>query len=252
MELPNEPKAFVKRHNKSVYDCGDFVAKEFAEDKPASDVFNEALNDARANEAGLPAPAVLEVSCPDGRWTIFTERFPGRSLRTQLKEGADPKEVLTKLVKLQLKVQSASAPLLNRQKDKLARMIDSVKELDPSTRYELQVRLDGLRNAENVCHGDVNPSNVIEDEEGNLYLVDWAHATRGNAACDVAMTYMLLTMRDGKEVADLYLDLYSKAADMPKQEVMNCLPIVAAAELARDREDDKDFLMSWIDVADYQ
>ena len=32
-----------------------------------------------------------------------------------------------------------------------------------------------------VCHGDFNPSNVIIAEDGPPYILDWSHATQGNA-----------------------------------------------------------------------
>ena len=44
----------------------------------------------------------------------------------------------------------------------------------------------------------------------------------------------------------------SKKSDTAKQYVQQWLPIVAAAQLSKDNELEKDFLMKWIDVIDYQ
>ena len=52
---------------------------------------------------------------------------------------------------------SKKCPLLNRLKEKLARQIDSVKELDDITRYDLQTRLDGMPKHLKLCHGDFEP-----------------------------------------------------------------------------------------------
>ena len=40
-------------------------------------------------------------------------------------------------------------------------MIDSLDQLNATTRYNLQERLDGMTKEFKVCHGDFNPSNVI-------------------------------------------------------------------------------------------
>ena len=65
------------------------------------------------------------------------------------------------------------------------------------------------------------------------------------------MTYLLFALQS-KEQADAYLELYCERADMPMQIVRQWMSIVAASELARGRKVDEDFLMSWIDVVDYQ
>ena len=65
------------------------------------------------------------------------------------------------------------------------------------------------------------------------------------------MTYLLFALKD-QEVADLYLNTFCKKSDTAKQYVQQWLPIVAAAQLSKDNELEKDFLMKWIDVIDYQ
>ena len=50
----------------------------------------------------------------------------------------------------------------------------------------------------------------------------------------------------------LYMKLFCKKSDTAKQYVQQWLPIVAAAQLTKDNELEKDFLMKWIDVIDYQ
>ena len=52
--------------------------------------------------------------------------------------------------------------------------------------------------------------------------------------------------------ADLYLKLFCKKSDTARQYVEQWLPIVAAAQLTKNNEMEKDFLMKWIDVFDYQ
>ena len=115
----------------------------------------------------------------------------------------------------------------------------------------LQERLDGMTKEFKVCHGDFNPSNVIVGDDGQLYVCDWAHATQGSPAADVATTYLLFAL-NSKDQAEAYLELYCDRADMPMQVVRQWTSIVAASELARKRNVNDEFLKNWIDVVDYQ
>ena len=46
--------------------------------------------------------------------------------------------------------------------------------------------------------------------------------------------------------------MFCRKSDIAVQYVQQWLPIVAAAQLTKDNELEKDFLMQWIDVMDYQ
>lgn len=255
MILPETKTELVRRGNKVVYDLGDKIAKVFNETKPVSDVFNETLNLARINECGIRSPKALEVTKLEGDeagWALITTKVPGVTLAEKIE--AEPQrfgEYLEQFVDLQIEIHGYTSPLLNRQDDKYARMINSLEAINATTRYNLLERLDGLKKGTAVCHGDFNPSNVIVSEDGTLSVCDWAHATQGAPAADVAMTYLLFSLTS-KEQAEAYLDTYCERADMAKQIVRQWLPVIAASELARKRKVNEEFLMSWVDVFDYQ
>ena len=103
-----------------------------------------------------------------------------------------------------------------------------------------------------VCHGDFNPSNIIITEDNKAYILDWSHATQGNASADVARTYLLFCLNKGKETADKYLDLFCKKTDTAKQYVLKWLPIVAAAQSADGTEKEREALASWVNVVDFE
>ena len=73
---------------------------------------------------------------------------------------------MAEFVDLQLQIHAKTAPMLTKLKDKLAKQINQLKELDATQRYELLVRLESMPKHTKVCHGDFNPSNVIVGEDG--------------------------------------------------------------------------------------
>lgn len=256
MNLPETKVELARRGNKVVYDLGDSIIKVFNENKPVSDVFNEALNLARINETGIRSPKALEVAQVEDAghgWALKTSKVAGVTLAEKMEaEPARFYEYLEQFVDLQIEIHANRSPLLNRQRDKYARMINELPHINATTRYNLMERLDGMKKEFQICHGDFNPSNVIVGDDGQLYVCDWAHATQGAPAADAAMTYLLFALND-KSQADAYLELYCNRADVPMQIVRQWMSIVAAAELSRKRADvDDTFLMNWIDVVDYQ
>lgn len=242
----------LKRAYKEVYKDGDTIVKVFETTHPKAEVFNEALNTARVEEAGLEIPKVISVQEIDGKWALEIEYKEGKTLEQMLQEHPENIELyMEQFVDLQLEMFSKKATKLNDLKDKLSKQINSLKELDATTRYELLTRLESMPKHNKLCHGDFNPSNVIVDKDGNMTIVDWAHATQGNASADAAMTYLLFSLKN-QNVADLYMKVFCKKSDTARQYVQQWLPIVAAAELTKENELDKDFLLRWIDVIDYQ
>jgi RIO-like serine/threonine protein kinase len=103
-----------------------------------------------------------------------------------------------------------------------------------------------------VCHGDFNPTNIIITPDGTPYIVDWAHATQGNASADVARTYLLFCLNGDEEGARLYLDLFCKKSNTAKKYVQKWMPIVAASQSVKGHEQEAEFLASWVSVVDYE
>lgn len=252
MNLKNK-KVFLTRPYKVVYKDCDRIVKVFTKEHGKANVFNEALCQARVEETGLTVPKVLEVSEIDGEWAIAIQYIEGRTLEDMMKEDpANLAKYMEQFIDLQLNMHTKKAPRLTLQKDKFARKISSLKDtIDATTRYELCTRLDSMPNHTKLCHGDFNPSNIVVAEDGTMYIVDWAHATQGNASGDAAITYLEFALKDQK-TADLYLDLFCKKSDTAKQYVQKWLPIAAAAQLTKGVEEEKDFLMRWIDIIDFQ
>lgn len=248
MKLDN---VIAVRKAKKVYRDGDKCIKVFDKDYSKADVLNEALNQARIEETGLNIPKVLEVTTIDGKWAIVSEFIEGVTLAELMEKNPDKlDEYLNTLVDIQLEIQSKTCPLLNKLKDKMNRKI-SEADLDATTRYELHSRLEGMPKHKKVCHGDLNPSNIIVTNDGKYYIIDWSHATQGNASADAARTYLLFCLKENEETAKKYLDIFCKKSDTAKQYVEKWLPIVAASQSVKGNEDERQFLLSWTDVVEY-
>jgi RIO-like serine/threonine protein kinase len=240
------------RKNKTVYRDGDRCIKIFDSKYSKADVLNEALNQARIEQTGLNIPKILEVTMIDGKWAIVSEFIQGKTLAQMMAEDLENKDkYIEMLVDLQIIVHSKTCPLLSKLKDKMNRKI-SATNFDATTRYDLHTRLEGMPKHTKVCHGDFNPSNVIITEDGTPYILDWSHATQGNASADVARTYLLFCLNGDTEGANKYLDLFCKKSDTAKQYVQKWMPIVAASQSVKGNEKEKEFLSGWVSVVDYE
>ncbi len=245
-------EVLAKRETKVVYREGDYAVKEFNEDYSKADVLNEALNQARVEETGLPIPKLIEVKKIDNKWAIVLEYVEGKTIAQLIEENPDKEnEYLEKFVDVQLSIHQKRAPLLNKLKDKMNRKI-SQTELDATTRYDLHTRLEGMPKHNKVCHGDLGLSDVIITESGEAFIIDWAHATQGNAAADAARSYLKLCLEGKGELASKYLNLFCLKSDTAKQYVQKWMPIVAASQTVKGKAEERELLMSWVSVVDYE
>ena len=247
-------RVIALRNKKTIYRDGDKCVKVFDAEYSKADVLNEALNQARIEETGLNIPRVLEVTMVEGKWAIVTEYIKGKTLAQLMQEEEDEEKrdaYLELLVDLQLEVHSKTCPMLNKLKDKMNRKI-SQTELDATTRYDLHTRLEGMPNHNKVCHGDFNPSNIIIAEDGTPYILDWSHATQGNASADAARTYLLFCLAGNEDMAKKYLHLFCRKSDTAMQYVQKWMPIVAASQSVKGNANEREFLLSWVHVVDYQ
>ena len=180
-----------KRPKKVIYREGDYAVKSFDADYSKSDVLNEAVNQARVEETGLPIPKLVEVRKKEGRWEILMEYIAGKTMKQLLLEQPErEEELLNQFVDIQINIHKTPAPVtLNKLHDKMRRKISETK-LDATTRYDLDIRLNGMPKHHKVCHGDLGLGDVILTADGKYFIIDWAHATQGNASADAARTFL--------------------------------------------------------------
>lgn len=240
-----------KKAGKSVYRDGDKILKIFEKSFDKSEVFHEAFAHSRVETIeGLHVPKVLGIYEEDGQWVIEREYIAGKTLEELMKEHPEKKnEYIAQMVDLQMLMFTKKAPLLQKLRDKLTYQINGLNTIDASTRYELLTRLESMPKHFKLLHGDFRPDNIIVAEDGTMYLIDWVHATQGNASADVARTYTTLYLED-RDAAEQYYQDFCAKTNTDKSYVHKWLPIVAAANLTKQRPEEKEILESWLNVAD--
>ncbi|WP_124068337.1 aminoglycoside phosphotransferase family protein [Clostridium sp. E02] len=238
---------------KKVFRDGDKAIKVFNADFPKGDVLNEALISARVEEVGqISVPRVLEVGVFEGKWSITFEYIEGKTLKQLMEENPEKlPEYMDKMVDLHLSILTRQCPSLTKLKDKISIQIHELDDLNDVTKYDMRTQLDSMPKHYKLCHGDFNPSNIIVKEDGSMYVLDWVHASQGNASADVARTYLLFCLCDQKK-ADMYMNLFCQKTGTAKKYVQSWLPIVAAAQLSKKRPEESDLLQQWAGVCDYQ
>ena len=239
------------RKNKTIYRYENNLVKLFDETYSVANVLNEALNQARIEETDLNIPKLQEVTKIDGKWVISMDYIEGKTLETLIKENpAKADEYLNLFVDTQIEIHSKRSTLLRKLHDKMADKIDET-DLSSEKKFDLKSKLAGFEKHNKVLHGDYQFSNVICGTDGKVYIVDWSHATQGNASADVAMSYLLMKMDKKDELAEKYLDLFCKKTNTDKHYVQTWVPVVAAAHLNKCKPEAKQMLESFVDVVEY-
>lgn len=248
MQLKN---VVAERKGKKIYKEGDKLIKLFDKSYSKSNILNEALNQARIEETGLNIPALEMVTQVDGQWAIVMDYVEGKTLEDLIKENPQKTdEYLELFVNTQTDIHSKKCQLLTVLNDKMTRKINAT-ELSKSTKFDLLSRLAGFEKHDKVLHGDFQLSNVIVGSDGKLYIIDWSHATQGNASADAAMSYLLMVIDGRKDLAEKYLNLFCEKTNTSLNYVKSWIPIVAASQIVKHDAHEK-MLNTFIDVFDYQ
>lgn len=249
----NLENVIAERKNKTIYRDGNMSIKLFDESYSKAMILNEALNTARVEETNLNIPKLLEVRKVENRWAIVSEFIEGESLAQLMQKNPDKmEEYLELFVNIQLEILNTPAPaMLNKIKEKMKNKI-AFADLPESVKYDLSTRLAGMPTHTKLCHGDFNPGNVIIKEDGSHYIIDWAHVTQGNAGADAARTYLIFSLHGKTKEAERYLALFAEKSGIERKTIQKWIPIVAASQLSKGNEEERDFLYKWADVIEFQ
>ncbi len=239
-------RVIAVRNSKTVFRDGDRSVKVFNSEYTKAEVINAALNQAKIEETGLNIPKLLEITMIDGKWAIISEYIKGKTLAQLMKENPSQRgEYLALLVELQCSVHEKKCAVLTKLNDKISRDIFE-SEVNATVRYDLHTRLENMPKENCVCHGDFIPSNIVIDENGVPYIIDWSHATQGNRAADAAKTYLMFCVDGERELADEYLELFTAKSGTDKEYLKKWIPMVAAAQSIKGNEKERELILSWL------
>ncbi len=237
-----------------VYESDGKCIKVFKDvSEPKSVVMYEALAHARVEETGFARiPPLLSVEQINGKWCIVCEFVPGRNLDELIRENPRMKpDFLGKMADLHIEVNLLPCVKMSSQRDYFRRSIQALDMVDDVKKHELLQRLDKLPAQRKLCHGEFIPENIIVGDNGEMYIVDWLKAKQGNPLADVAKTYLCFCLRHRTESAEQYIRLYCNRAGEDVNTVYDWLPIVAASQLKFRRPEERELLLTWIDMVDY-
>jgi Phosphotransferase enzyme family len=145
--------------------------------------------------AGGPAPEVLDEVTLEGRFGIVLPRFDGPTLLQHYRSGAITFEQAGAIIAaLAISVHNTppppDVPLLRDHMDGSLRLYGGT--LPKHIANDILALIDRLSPGDGLCHGDLNPGNVIMTAEGPK-LVDWCGAIRAPAAFDLGFLHIGLT-----------------------------------------------------------
>jgi len=130
------------------------------------------------------------------------------------------------------------------QRQHLTEEIQNVQSIPLRVKETLLQTLAGMPRGDRLCHGDLNPGNILMAKSGPV-IIDWVDASVGDPIADVARTWVLLSQdmapcssypRFVKTLLRLfrqtYLAQYLELGHYDKKQLIDWIRIVAAARMS--------------------
>jgi aminoglycoside phosphotransferase (APT) family kinase protein len=224
-----------------VFEWGADVVKLYAAGIGPEQAQREAATLDGLRGGALVVPRSLGVVEVEGRWGLMMTRMSGRPLAEQLADDGLAAGA-ARFAALHRQMHQQSVAGLMPLKQRLGTRIGRVRELDEATRMRLLDRVGRSPDGDRLCHGDFHPLNIMVDGD-TLATIDWLDATSGPPAADVCRSYLLM-LHHVPELAELYLDARIAGAEFGRAEVLDWLPIQAAARLDEGVPDEVERLLA--------
>ena len=199
-----------------------------------------------AAQVGLPVPAVGKQIEVEGRMGLLFERVDGPTMGQYIGEQPGRAALCARtLAELHADIHASG---------KWKGLPDQRLGLESGIRFGATIRLpDHLRtaalkalkampDADQLCHGDFHPNNVLMGSDGPV-IIDWGSASIGSPLADVARTSV--AMLQGKPWRGLrrpYLERYSQLRPIDEAELDAWMPIVAALRYSQNPDPRDDLL----------
>lgn len=229
------------RNTKTIYRDGNRCIKCFHDAYSKQEVLNEALNQTRMESTELHVPEVFEVSKINGKWSIVMEFIHGKTMEQYMAENPDlMQNYLEQIVDLQILMGKQTVSMLPLQNTLMMKNI-AKSVTDPAILASYKAKLGALSGDMHVCHGLLEPSNIVITDDGVPYLLDWMDASAGSIAADAAAAVLSMQLRYPKELAEQYLHTFCQKFKMDTALVRGWIPLVAASRLAAANVDEREY-----------
>lgn len=227
-----------------VYRKGDFIYKIFEPDYSRTAAFYEAFINVIVYETGLPVPKTYELVEIEGRLALRQDFVCGKAFFDVLKaEPSRAFELVEQSVNLQYEMNQKEGNVPLSFKKRLLDSITASQKLSQSAKEKAITNIEKLPDGDRLCHGDFHGFNIIVS--GDKYtIIDLPNCSYGCVQCDCARTYMIYAIY-AKEIAELYLGLYCKAAAITRESVLEWLPVICAARLSENIAGEEEQLLKW-------
>ncbi len=225
----------------------DQILKLYRPEMPREWVGYEAKIGRLVSEAGLAAPAVVDVIEVEGRLGIIYERIVGPSMLDAL--ARQPWTLFRsarQFAEMHAAMHACRRHELPEQRAGFIRAIEHAPALPEATRRRALAALARLPDGDALCHGDFHPDNLIASPRGPI-VIDWTTAARGNPLADVARTVLMFrlaalppAMPASKRIMvqllryiflRAYLRAYRSLRPLTDAEIEAWIPVLAAARL---------------------
>ena len=200
-------------------------------------VLREASNQRAAARAGLPVPRVTNV-CPELRM-LEMDFVAGESLGDiAMKQPNNLPSLFHRAIDVQQTIHHVDAADLKSMSSRLAYELETNRHLSSSDICVLTEQLSSFTYVPKLCHGDFHLFNLIQTEQDDLMILDWADASSGDPLADVCRSYLLYHLFD-TSVAAIYLDQFCATSHTSRESVLKWLPILAACRMNETNDETK-------------
>lgn len=227
----------------SVHEWGNSeVIKVFKPNVPIEVIKNEEYIGSILKNSSLCIPKYIRTIELNNRIALIYERANGKTLAEIMFQTTDQYDMAANFAKMHFEVHRCHIDELPSQHDMLKRRILRMRSFLGEDTEKMLDLLDSLPIENKLCHGDFHPLNILMDCD-KYTILDWNGSCSGNPLSDVAWSYLTLKspvieQMYGQLISNMvaefsneYLNHYCQYANVDKNNILKCLPIVAIRRL---------------------
>ena len=138
------------------------------------------------------APKFYGKTTLEGRKGLLYQIVEGTTLTEMIhQESVDINGLACRMAKAHQSIHATSTDDLPSMMDYFVPNLIRYGQLSDAGLQNLIAFIDRDK-TEKICHGDLHPENVMEDNNGKLWIIDWTNADSGNPISDLARPLYLV------------------------------------------------------------